>query len=128
MSKSHTNISLNRTVCQISLQSSNRQFISEEGKHCICNTQVSFAVFKIYRINLVRHCRRPDFTFYRTLFYPTIGNITPNILTEIYQNHINTFHAVEYSGKTVVRFNLCCYRIVTKSKHQALHKSGSFTD
>src|SRR5690606_24358764 len=67
----------------------------------------------------MRHCRRSDFTFLNLLAEVIHGDVLPDITTEIQQDRIDTFHAVEKGGEVVVMFDLCCRETAREPKMTA---------
>ena len=121
MSHRHTDITKDCRVCQVALQTWNRQLGCQVRQDSICHTQITFRIFEIDRIHLVRHSRRTDLTGFDLLFKILHRNILPEITAQIDQNRIDTFHPVKNSSHVVIVGNLCRPFLTAQSQH-FIHK------
>ena len=55
MTERHAYITEHRRVCQVTLQTGNRQFHSQVFQNRSCDTQITFRIFKVNRIHFMRH-------------------------------------------------------------------------
>ena len=65
-------------------------------------SEVTLRVFKVNRIDLMRHSRRAYFACFDTLLEIVHGDIRPYISVEVYQYGIDTLHKVKKSRHMVV--------------------------
>src|SRR3989344_5014536 len=75
-------------------------------EECVGDAEIAFCIFKINRIDLVRHRARSDLSFFHLLHYPAVRNVAPHVLREIDEDRIDTTHVVEELRVGVMRLNL----------------------
>ena len=93
-------------VGQVALPTGNRQFFGQKAQYGIGHTEVAFGVFKVDRIDFVRHGGRTDFACFDFLFEVTQRNVAPNIAVEVDQNRVDTADGLEEFRHIVVRLDL----------------------
>src|SRR6056297_144586 len=106
MGKGYSNISQNRTVREVTLQSGNGKLGGQMLKNGIGQTKVSFGIFKIDGVYFVWHGRRAYFSLFDFLLKIIHGNVGPHISIQIDQNGIDALEAIEQSRHVVVMLNL----------------------
>ena len=79
-------VALGRRITEIALQTGNRKLIGQMVKNSIAQAEVSFGIFKVNRIDFMRHRRRAYFAGNGFLFEVAEGDIEPHIAVEVEQN------------------------------------------
>ena len=102
MSERNTYITQYSRICQVALQTRYRQFHSQMFQNCSSYTQVTFRIFKVNRIHLVRHSTGTHFTGFDLLLEIFHGNILPEVTVHIDHHCINAFHCIKDSGKIII--------------------------
>src|SRR5690606_16848505 len=82
----------------------------------ISQTKVAFGVFKVDRIDFVRHGGRTNLAFFQTLLEVTQRDITPDITVQIQQNSVGARHGIEQHSHPVVRLDLDRVCVLCKAK------------
>ncbi len=77
---------------------------------------VAFTVFKVNRVNLVRHGRGADLALDGLLPEIAHGNVGPHVAVKIEQDVVPPRHGVKQLGHVVVRFDLRGQRILRQSQ------------
>ena len=72
----------------------------------VCKPQVSFGIFEVDRVHLVRHRGGTDFAFLQFLLEEAHGDVAPNVSVEVHEDGVRAFDLVEEFGHVVVRFDL----------------------
>jgi len=96
-------------------------------QHGVGQTQVTFGIFKINGIDLVRHGARTHFTALQFLFEVAQRHITPDITGKVNQNGIGARNSVEKLGHVIVRFNLNAVGLKGQSQTQRLRRFNHFS-
>src|SRR5690606_20663455 len=102
----HAHVAQHGRVGQVTLPAGNRQFLCHVGQHRVGQAEVAFGVFKVNRVDLVRHGGRAHFTGNGALLKVAVGNISPDITVKIDQDGVVTGEGIEQLGDVIVRFNL----------------------
>ncbi len=76
-------------------------------KDRIGNAQVTFRVFKINWVHLMRHGRRPDLIFCNHLLEIVHGYISPHIPVHVDKDGVDPFQVVEECRQVIVMLYLC---------------------
>src|SRR3990172_5692885 len=92
----------------------------------IGNAKITFCVFKVNRIDFLRHGRRTYLTLNYRLFENAVTDIAPDILGEIDQNRIGQTQGVEIANPVIVWQDLSrhqiWFKIVLRNKFFAKSK------
>src|SRR3989338_22426 len=96
----------NRRVRKISLQSRYGEFLREVCKERISNTEITFRILEIYRVDLVWHRRGAHFSFLGRLRHPAVADVAPHVLREVGEYRVGAAQVVEEFGERIVRFDL----------------------
>jgi predicted RNA-binding protein len=75
------------------------------------DAEIAFGVFKVDRIDLVRHRGAADFAFLELLLEEAHGDVAPDVAVEVDENRVGAFDLVEEFGHVVVRFDLDGVRV-----------------
>ncbi len=101
-----SNIPEHGAVSQVALKATDRQLLGQMPKKRICQAEVPFRVFKIDRIDLVRHCRGTDLAGPHLLLEVVQTHITPEVAAEIDQDRVGSRDRIEQLGHVVMRLDL----------------------
>src|SRR5437868_6121722 len=85
-------------------------------KDRISKTKIPFCIFKIDRINFMRHSRRSDFSFLNPLLEIIHRNVLPNITAKVNENGIDPFQVIKKSSQVIVVLNLSCWMASAQSE------------
>ena len=80
-------------------------------QQCVGQAEIAFRIFKINRIDFVRHRRGTDLAGFQLLPEQTQRDIAPDVAVKVDQNRIDTDKGVEQLGQSIVRFDLDGVRI-----------------
>jgi diketogulonate reductase-like aldo/keto reductase len=70
------------------VQTRDGQLLGVVGEERIRHAEIAFGVFKVNRVDLLRHGGRTDFARYDGLFEISVADVTPDILGEVDQDGI----------------------------------------
>ena len=119
MSHGNTYIAQHGRVRQITLQTTDRQFLCQKTKNGIGYAHITFRILKINRVHLMGHCTRTDLTGLDFLFEILHRDIHPEIAVQVNNNGINTAHSIKDCTQPVVVRDLCCPLFTFQSKFLA---------
>ena len=103
-----SDVTLNGGVGQIPLQSGDRELHRKESQHGVGHSKVTFGVLEIYRIDLVRHSRRPNLVLGDLLVEIFHRDVGPDVPAQIDENSVDATQAVEDRCEIVVVVYLGC--------------------
>src|SRR5215216_5729211 len=95
-------------IREVTLQAGDWQFLGVMGKECIGKSKIPFCIFKINRVDFLRHGRGTDLPFDSGLLKIAITDVSPDILRKINQYGIGQTDEVKILNPVVVRQNLRC--------------------
>ena len=88
----------------------------------IGDAQIAFRVFKVDRVDLVRHGRAAHFAFLDLLLEVTQRDIAPHVAVQVDQDGVHPAHRLEQLGHVIVRLDLDGVRVPGQA--QAFNKAG----
>ena len=106
ITQGHTHVAQNGRVGQISLPAADGQFFTQVAQQCVGQAQVAFGIFKVNRIDLVRHGGGADLTVFEALLEIANADVAPDVAGKVDQNGVATSHGVEQLGHVVMRLDL----------------------
>ena len=102
MPERHTHIAEHGRVCQVTLQTGNRQFHRQVLKNSIRHAQVSFRIFKVNRVHLVRHRAGAHLTGFNLLLEVFHRDILPEVTVHINHHRIDALHGIKDGRQIIV--------------------------
>ena len=106
ITQGHTHVAQNGRVGQIALPAADGQFFTQVAQQCVGQAQVAFGIFKVNRIDLVRHGGGADLTVFEALLEIANADIAPDIAGKVDQDGVATSHGVKKLGHVVMWLNL----------------------
>ena len=106
VAQAHAHVAQHGRVGQVALPAANRQLLAQVLEHRIGQAQIALGVFKVNRVDLVRHGGRANLTCLELLLEVAHAHIAPNIACQVNQNGVAARHRVKQLGHVVVRLNL----------------------
>ena len=101
MSERRTHITEHGRVRQVTLQPGNRQFHRQVFENGIRHTQISFRIFKVNRIHLVRHRTGAHLTGFNLLLEVLHRDILPEVAVHINHHRVDALHGIK-DGRQII--------------------------
>ena len=82
----------------------------------VCHAEVAFGIFKIDRIDLVRHSRRANLVLCDLLLEIAQRDVSPEVPTQVDQDRVVAHERMRVLGRPVMGFDLRCVGIRVKAE------------
>ena len=104
----HTHVAQNGRVGKVSLQARHGELGGQMAQHGIGYADVALRVLKVYRVDLVGHCRRADLALLDALLEVLHGDVHPHVAVKVEDDIVDARDGVEEGRQGVVVRNLGC--------------------
>ena len=106
MPERNTHVTQYGRIRQVALQTWHRQLHSQMLKNSVCYAQITFGIFKVNRIYLMRHCAWTNLSGFNLLFEILHRDILPEVTVHVNHHRIDALHCIEDGGQIVIIGNL----------------------
>ena len=125
ITQGHAHVAQHGAVGQVALPAADGQLFREVAQQCVGQAQVAFGVFKVDRVDLVRHGAGANLAGLQALLEVAQAHIAPDVAREVYQNGVGARHGIKQLGHVVVRLDLDAVGLEREAQAQGL---GRFDD